>query len=123
MAAEIGNDVPPQIGRRRITVEENDRIATSGIHIGHFGIEHTDPPPWVTIGGVHISAIHHSSSNACGIRTWLFNPPVQLTCNVVRAYVKQGTLSTIKPVSISNRIAVGRETNSTRSQSAGAGRE
>ena len=33
---QIGNDVAPQVGRRGITVEKNDRIPVSDVHVGHL---------------------------------------------------------------------------------------
>src|SRR5215470_15993856 len=63
MAADRGNDVPPQIGRRGIAVKEDDRLASSGIDVAHLRVEHADATPWMIIGGVHVLAFHDSFSD------------------------------------------------------------
>jgi len=37
---EIRNDVAPEIGRRRVAMEEDDRISLADIDIHHVGVEH-----------------------------------------------------------------------------------
>lgn len=35
----VGNDVAPQIGRTRISVQEDDRVTVPFIHIAYLGVE------------------------------------------------------------------------------------
>ena len=52
--AEIGDDVPPEVGRGRITMKEHDRIALADVDEAHLGIEHAATSPWVRIGGADL---------------------------------------------------------------------
>jgi hypothetical protein len=46
----VGDDVPPQVGRRGIAVEKDDRVTLARIDIGHLTIENLDAFPCVRIG-------------------------------------------------------------------------
>ena len=34
-AREVGDDVPPQVRRRRVAVQQDDRVAAARLHVGH----------------------------------------------------------------------------------------
>ena len=40
----MGNDVAPEIGRGRIAVQEDDRVALPHVHVADLGVEHAHPP-------------------------------------------------------------------------------
>jgi hypothetical protein len=73
VAADIRNDVAPQIGRRGITVQEDDRVAFAGVHVTHFTIDYGDAPSRVRVGGVDCFALHRSSSLPRAWGAWRMN--------------------------------------------------
>src|SRR5262249_60827173 len=49
-ARDVGDDVAPEIGRRRVAVQEDDRIPGACVDVGHLGVEDSD-----TLSGVWVS--------------------------------------------------------------------
>jgi hypothetical protein len=46
---EEGNDVPPEIGRRGVAVQEHDRVTGADVDVAHLGIENADAPPGMKV--------------------------------------------------------------------------
>jgi hypothetical protein len=42
---QLRDDVAPEIGRRRVAVQEHDGIAGPDVDVGHVGVEDVQPPP------------------------------------------------------------------------------
>jgi len=60
-----GQDVPPEIGRCRIAVQKDDRIALPDLDEAHLGIEHRDAPARMRIYGTDLACTHDSRLFPC----------------------------------------------------------
>jgi hypothetical protein len=58
MVAQIGDDVAPQVGRGRVSVQENDRVPVADIDLTHLRVEHGDTPSGMRIGWIELSIRH-----------------------------------------------------------------
>ena len=37
---EVRSDAAPQVGRGRVAVQQDNRVAFSGLHVGHVAVQH-----------------------------------------------------------------------------------
>src|ERR1700680_578470 len=58
LLAEIGNNVPPKVGRGRVSVKKHDRVTPSRVDIAYLGIEHGDAPSRMRIGRSYLRIGH-----------------------------------------------------------------
>ena len=48
---DVRHDVPPQVGRRRVAMQEHDRIAFTGVNVGHHRVQYLEALPLVGVFG------------------------------------------------------------------------
>src|SRR5215475_8462310 len=55
---EVGNDVSPKIGWRRVAVQEDDRIPLTDVHVGHICVKDRNSFPIRGIFGRYRCVLH-----------------------------------------------------------------
>jgi hypothetical protein len=77
---EVRHDVAPEIRRRGVPVQEQDRVAGARLHVVQAGTEHVDKPRGVGhVGGNRV--VVHGRAHRCLLRgvaivSDLFDPPL-----------------------------------------------